>query len=248
MIFSWGVGTGAGGIWLLFKFKDLRSFIYGAVIFVGSLLAASLIRMFADMGQLMFDLRVDIGSARKDANELDQRLNQELINQLQAQADSLNRDLRALTDKLGDTSLQANELDQRLNQELRNQLQAQADSLNRDLRALTDKLGDTSLQANELDQRLNQELRNQLQAQANALNQELKNHFHLHANSLNQELKAIRDRLERAFTRTSELEKLVESFKNIFMQMNSESKDASQNIRQIKTFFERIEKHLDLKK
>ncbi|MBU0547663.1 MAG: hypothetical protein KJ710_07530, partial [Candidatus Omnitrophica bacterium] len=112
LVAACGMGIAAGGLWMLFKFKDMNSLFYGFFILTGSLFLAALIRMFADMGQMMFDLRVDIQDSFKQANELDQKLNQELRGQLQLQAGSLNQDLQAIINKLDKTSHEANELDQ----------------------------------------------------------------------------------------------------------------------------------------
>ncbi|MBU0548570.1 MAG: hypothetical protein KJ710_03060, partial [Candidatus Omnitrophica bacterium] len=49
-----------------------------------------------------------------EANELDQKLNQELRGQLQLQAGSLNQDLQAIINKLDKTSHEANELIRKL--------------------------------------------------------------------------------------------------------------------------------------
>lgn len=40
----------------------------------------------------------------------------------------------------------------------------------------------------------------------------------------------------------------LQNLKNIYEQIGCDSKDINQNIHQIKTFFERIERHIDLKK
>ncbi len=87
LIFSYLIaacGVGGGGLLVVFKFGDKSSFIYGFLIIAGSLLLAALIRMFTNMGQIIFDIRVDM-----------QKLNQDLINQLQLQTDTLNKSLEA---------------------------------------------------------------------------------------------------------------------------------------------------------
>ena len=215
LIVSCGVGIGVGSLWMLFKFKDINSLIYGLLILIGSLFLAALIRMFADIGQIMFDLRVDIQRSFKQTNELDQKLNKELRDQSQLQADALNQNLQ----------LQSDVLNQKL--------QLRAGVLSQGLQAIIDKLDKSSYDANELDGKLNQELKDQLQLQAGALNQDLQ---------------TIIGRLDKSSHDANELVQRISAIKDNFNQMNLNSKDMNQNINQIRIFFERIEKHLDLNK
>jgi uncharacterized protein involved in exopolysaccharide biosynthesis len=94
-------------------------------------------------------------------------------------------------------------------------------------------LQDSFRQVNELNQRLSQELRNQLQLQADALNRDIRD---------------IIDRLEKNVNGANELGQKLTAIKDSFNQMNCDSRDMNQNIRQIKVFFEQIERHLDLRR
>ena len=141
-------GIGSGSLWMIFKFNDTGYFINGFLILAGSLFLAALTRMFADIGQIIFDIRIDMQNSFKQTNAL--------------------------------------------NQDLKNQLQLQAASLNKNLLDILSSLSQASQEAKELSQRF----------------------------------AAIKDN---------------------FDQMNCDSKDMNQNIYQIRTFFEQIEKHLDLK-
>ena len=100
LIAACGLGVGAGGLWMLFKFKDTSSFLNASLILAGSLFLAAVIRMFADIGQMIFDIRIDIQDSFRQASELNQRLSQELRNQLQLQSDSLNQKLQLQVDVL----------------------------------------------------------------------------------------------------------------------------------------------------
>ena len=294
LIIACGVGIGVGGLWMLFKFKDVNSFIYGFLILIGSLFLAALIRMFADMGQIMFDLRLDIQRSSRQANELnekliqglqtiigrldktshdsnalDEKLSQELRSQLQLQADALNQSLQAIIGRLDKTSHDSNALDEKLSQELRSQLQLQADALNQVLQTIIGRLDKTSHEANELDLKLNKELKDQLQLQIDNLNQKLQLRAGVlnqglqavidkldktshEANELgqirNQDLRAIIDKLDKTSHEANALAQKIAAIKDNSNQLNLNSKDINQNINQIRIFFERIEKHLDLKK
>jgi len=85
-------GIGSGVFWALFKGKDMSSLIYGSMILAGSLLAASLVRMFADIGQMIFDLKPELQNSFRQAKEL----NRDLRNQLQLQNDALKQGLQAI--------------------------------------------------------------------------------------------------------------------------------------------------------
>jgi hypothetical protein len=96
-----------------------------------------------------------------------------------------------------------------------------------------DKLERNSRESGELDQRLSQGLKDQLRLQIDALNHDLRE---------------VINKLEKNFTGANELGKKLAAIKDSFNQMNCDSKDMNQNIRQIRVFFEQIERHLDFKK
>ena len=85
-------GIGSGVFWVFSKGRDISSFIYGLMILTGSLLLASLIRMFADIGQMIFDTRGDLQDSFSQAREF----NQDLRNQLQLQADLLKQNFQSI--------------------------------------------------------------------------------------------------------------------------------------------------------
>jgi methyl-accepting chemotaxis protein len=150
LVFSYLIaacGIGVGSLGMIFKFKDTGCFIYGFLILAGSLLLAALIRMFADIGQIVFDIRIDMQNSFRQVNELDRELNRDLKTQLQLQADTLNQ-------KLGQSSAETRKLDQELNRDLKTQLQLQADTLNKNLEAIIQKFDRSSHEAQELSQKL----------------------------------------------------------------------------------------------
>ena len=108
------VVCGLGSLLIAFKFKDSGFLIYGFLILGGSLLLAALITMFAYIGQIVFDIRVDIQNSSRKANELSQQLNQDLKTQLQLQADTLNQNLLSIVQKFDQSSQRAKELSQKL--------------------------------------------------------------------------------------------------------------------------------------
>jgi len=175
LIASSGIGVFAGGLWLFFRFKGTGAFAFAFCILIICLFLAAMVRMFANIGQILFDLRSDFQRVSKDSSELEQKLNQELLNQLELQANSLNQNI---------------------------------------------------------------------QANSNTLNHKLQNQIDI----LNRELRAIIGRFQESLSAVNELSKKFSAVRDSFGQMNCDSKDMNKNIRQIKDFFERIERHLDLKK
>lgn len=95
-------GIGSGVFWVFSQGRDISSFIYGLMILTGSLLLASLIRMFADIGQMIFDTRGDLQDSFSQAREF----NQDLRNQLQS-----------IVQRVDQASREAQELGKRLNQD-----------------------------------------------------------------------------------------------------------------------------------
>ncbi len=92
-------GIGAGSLWMIFKFKDINVFIYGFLILMGSLLLAVLIRMFANIGQMTFDIKADIQDSFREAKESGQ-----------AQHDALNQNLQSISQKLADINDNFNQM------------------------------------------------------------------------------------------------------------------------------------------
>ena len=133
-------GIGSGVFWVFSKGRDISSFIYGLMILTGSLLLASLIRMFADIGQMIFDTRGDLQDSFSQAREF----NQDLRNQLQLQADLLKQNLQA--------SREAQELDKRLSQDLRNQLQ----SIAQDFSAIKNNFDQMNCDSRDMNQNIHQ--------------------------------------------------------------------------------------------
>ena len=141
LFFSWLIAILGflGGCYLfIFKLGEFK-FLSGVFLILASLLLATVIRMFANIGQIIFDIKIDN-----------------------------TQNLQALIQRFSSFSQENKEI----NKDLKNQLQSQADTLTQNLQALKDS----------------------------------------------------------------------------FEQMNCDTKDMNQNIYQIKTFFEQIERHLDLKK
>jgi len=116
---------------------------------------------------------------------------------------------------------------------LNQNIQIQINTLSQNLQAIIKRIDQASHESSDLGQRLNQELKNQLQLQVG---------------TLSRDLQAIIGKLEKNFTDAKELGNKLATIKDNFSQMNCDSRDMNQNIRQIRVFFEQIERHLDLKK
>ncbi|MDD5115955.1 MAG: hypothetical protein PHW98_02685, partial [Candidatus Omnitrophica bacterium] len=94
LVFACGLGIFAGSSWMSFKFKDTGHLVYGLFVLAGSLFLSAIIRMFADIGQMLFDLRADNQRFSKQAGQLEQKLNNELKEHLKAHSESINRNLQ----------------------------------------------------------------------------------------------------------------------------------------------------------
>jgi len=97
-------GIGGGSLWMIFKFKDTGCFIYGFLILVGSLLLSALIRMFADIGQMVFDIKADIWNLFRQAKDSGQVQHDAIIRQAkdsgQVQHDAIIRQAKESKDVL----------------------------------------------------------------------------------------------------------------------------------------------------
>ncbi|MBL7197361.1 MAG: apolipoprotein A1/A4/E family protein [Candidatus Omnitrophica bacterium] len=209
LISSWIIAVSAiiiGGYVSIRGFGGVQSLISAFLISLGGLLLACVIRMFANIGQMIFDLKYFIFN---NLQSLIQTLNQDLNTHLQTLNQDLNTHLQTLNQDLN-THLQS------LNQDLNTHLQSLNQDLNTQLQSLNQDLN-TQLQS------LNQDLNTQLQT----LNQDLNTQLQTLNQDLNTQLQTVSNNCE---------------------QINCDSRDISQNMHQIRTFFEQIERHLDLKK
>ena len=136
-------GIGVGSLWMVFKFKNTAYFVYGLLILVGSLLFAALIRMFANIGQTLFNIRIDLQDSFKKVDEL----GLDLKTQLDLQIDTLIQDLNQSSEK-------TRKLDQESSQGLKTQLQMQADTLNQNLEAIIQRIDRSAHEAKELSQKI----------------------------------------------------------------------------------------------
>ena len=96
LVFSYLIlvcSIGVGSLWMIFKFKATGYFIYGFLILAGSLLLAALIRMFTDIGQIIFDIKADLWNLFKQAEESGQAQHDALI-QIKDNLNQMNCDSR----------------------------------------------------------------------------------------------------------------------------------------------------------
>lgn len=116
----------AASVWFMFRYRDPASLIYGFLILVGCLLLAALIRMFANIGQMIFDIRVDmqnslraIQNSFKDtqdsfrqARESADARNEALIRNLQ----SIVEELQAVRDNFNQMNCDSRDMNQNIHQ------------------------------------------------------------------------------------------------------------------------------------
>lgn len=101
-------GIVAGGLRMAFKFKDAGSLIYGFLILTGSLLLAALIRMLANIGQMVFDLRADMQNSFRQ----EEARNETLIQNLQ----SIAQRLGAIKDNFDQMNCDSRDMNQNIHQ------------------------------------------------------------------------------------------------------------------------------------
>jgi len=109
----------AASVWIMLKYRDPASLIYGFLTLAGSLLLAALIRMLANIGQMIFDIRVDMQNSLKDtqgsfrhAKESADARNEALIRDLQ----SIVEELRAVRDNFNQMNCDSRDMNQNIHQ------------------------------------------------------------------------------------------------------------------------------------
>ncbi len=232
LVFSWLTaifGLATGTYLIILKPGEIKSLLIAFSILLGSLILAAVIRTFGNIGQMIFDLKNfifvfyhsvsnDLRASIQGLKELDRSLSREL--------QTLNQGLTALSQ---DTK------------EVRETLSQGLTALSQDTKEARETIsqGLTALSQD------TKEARETISQGFTALSQDTKearetiNHGLL---DLTQDLKT------QLQVQTTTISDDLQTLKNSLEQLNCDSKDVNQNIHQIKTFFEQIERHLDLKK
>ena len=109
-------GIGGGSLWMIFKFKDTGCFIYGFLILVGSLLLSALIRMFADIGQMVFDIKADIWNLFRQAKDSGQVQHDAIIRQAKESKDVLIQKLADIKDNFNQMNCDSRDMNQNIQQ------------------------------------------------------------------------------------------------------------------------------------
>ena len=107
-------GIGGGSLWMIFKFKDTGCFIYGFLILVGSLLLSALIRMFADIGQMVFDIKADIWNLFRQAKDSGQVQHDAIIRQAKESKDVLIQKLADIKDNFNQMNCDSRDMNQNI--------------------------------------------------------------------------------------------------------------------------------------
>lgn len=215
------LGLGIGCYLIFFNFGNIISLKHGYLILLGSLLLAVLIRMLGNMGQMLFDLRME----------------------LQKQSLSINNDLRVLfernerlvgllNDKFEKVCQYIRDGGISLNQNLsflNNNIKAELQEHTKYLHLLSDKFENLSKNLKEGNESVIQNIREGIKNNREGSESVIQN--------IREQNKYLYISLEK-FTKISQDLELL----------NCDSKDLSHNLNEIKNFFAQIEKHLDLKK
>jgi len=201
------------------------------------LILSAFMRVFANIVQIVFDIKQEVQRVREVNNVSAQHLwslNQVLKNEFQANVNNLNESLKA---EIQNQTWEIDKIIQGLNQVLKNEFQANINNLNESLKnELRSQATGRDDNIKSLNQNLKAEIQNQtaeLDKYIKALNQSFSGGISGLNGDLVLQLKLL----------TSHLQALS----NNCEQINCDSKDLNQNINQIRNFFEKIERHLDLK-
>lgn len=222
-------GFVAGGLLIALKFRDKDGLILGLLVLAGGLVFAVLLRLAANVGQILFDTRIDIQNIFKQDNEL----GMDLREYLRSQTEAIKQGLLDISQLLNRLSIEEKKLKKELAQDIRNQLQIENQDLKDKLQAEgKDLKGQLRIES--------QDMRSCLQEQIEISKEELQVLIDKFDKSLRDEREIIQ--------RLSEMKDNLDQMNGNFVQMDCDSKDMNQNISQIRDFFSQIEKHLDLNK
>ena len=251
LVFSWLIaifGILIGSYIIIFKFSEFNSLIKGFFVLLGSLLSAAVIRMFANIGQILFDLKGNMVdnqkifiSSSRDLQDIKKGLiflsqntreTREVLNQAVIKLN------QSLSGELAQNAKETKETIIRLNQSLSGELQA----INQGLTATSElhKAFSNSFG----------ELKNVLE-EINCDSEDISQNIYQVKNSF-EELRNILEKInsgsEGISQNTYQMKNFLDTQTNSLEQISCDSKDTGQNIHLIKTFFEQIERRLDLKK
>ncbi|MFA5200056.1 MAG: hypothetical protein WC442_04000 [Candidatus Omnitrophota bacterium] len=212
-------------------------------VFLGGIISSALIRMFANIGQIIFDIKQEMQRVREINSNCTQNLS--LVNQNLL---GLSQNFKS---EMQNQTIEIDRIIKGLNLNLRTELQAQSSERDRITKGINQSLSDGI-------SGINKSIKNELINQTTEIDKIIK----ALDRSLTEKSLTVKSELQ---NQTSELNKsilklngeLVSELKFLSAnlqilassseQINCDSKDLNQNISQIKTFFEQIERHLDLK-
>jgi DAD family len=260
LVFSWLIaifGTLISVYIIIFKFGEFNALMKGFFILLGSLLLAAVIRMFANIGQILFDLKANmvenqkifiasscdlkdiknglmvLAQANKETREI---IKQEIIRMSQALCGALSQNTK-------DTKEVLNQAVNGLNQSLSSELKA----VNQGLSALSQNTKDTKDVLNQAVNGLNQSLSSELKAVNQGLSAHSQNNKETREIISQAIIKLNRDLAQNTFETKEAGVELQKAFvnnlgesKNVLEEINCDSEDMSQNIFQIKGSLEQL--------
>ncbi|MDD5059980.1 MAG: hypothetical protein PHY35_02525 [Candidatus Omnitrophica bacterium] len=209
-------------------------------VFLVGIISAALIRMFANIGQIIFDIKQEMQRVReinKGVNQNILGLGQSFGNELQNQTMEIDKIIKGLNISLkAELQTQNSERD-RITKGINQSL---ADGISGINKSIKNELINQTTELDKIIKALDRSLTESQALKSQAVKSELQNQ----TSELNKSILKLSGEL------VSELKSLsanLQILANSSEQINCDSKDLNQNISQIKTFFEQIERHLDLK-
>ncbi|NQT89939.1 MAG: hypothetical protein HQ558_01640 [Candidatus Omnitrophica bacterium] len=220
---SWltAIAASGAGLYLILRGFGEAAFLFkGIAVLLAGLIAACCIRMFGNIGQGLFDLK---GFLSNDLTILFQEAIG-VSSQIRETSQALKAELESLSHNLKELKSQGSVNMQRIIsslQDVAGNMQSMA--------------GDTQSMAGNT-----QSMAGDMQSMAG------------NTQSMDANIQDSRDQLQALSIGISALEKeippVLAELKSDSEQMNCDTRDLNQNIQQIRTFFEQIQRHLDLKK
>lgn len=232
LFFSWLVfiaGTCLAVYFYILDFGNAAQLFKALCLFLSSIFVSALIRAFANLGQLLFD-----------SKQIQEQLNAALLSfqeQFKSGAAETSGSLKLISEQLrkhSDSMSHSFGL-------LHEQAQAHVQQLSRDLQSIQGQLQEQVSSA----AASTSSFQEQGRAYSQQLSRDLKSIYEqlqAQANLISQEVKILKD------TVISVISEDVGGLKGNIEQIGCDSRDINEGISQIKTFFELIERHLDLKK
>jgi DNA anti-recombination protein RmuC len=225
LVFSWLIaiiGSGIGLYLVIFKLNDVKSILIAFMAMVGEILLAGAVRTLGNIGQMLFELQLSSREENTIVNNAFGAIS-DALNAFIKQSFIQTSQLQEITQEV----IQQNKVTNGINDTIIKSMHELNHSLNESIHELNRSLNETIHESNRPLIETIHELNRSLNESIHELNHPLIESIHELNHSLSKDLEILRRELD---------------------SLNCDSKEITQDIFQIKTFFEKIEQQLGLKK